>query len=182
MKFIMGLGNPELSFAKTRHNVGFKFVNWWADRSQKKFSFQKKLAADIAKLDTAVLLCKPQTYMNKSGQAVQAVIKYFDNNSASSDLRNLVVVLDDLDLALGSFKMQFGTGPKKHNGLLSIYSHLGTDQFWHLRVGIENRGQLRSKISGEQYVLQPFMQDEEATITGLFPKMHREISSKLELA
>jgi len=182
MQFIIGLGNPETSFAKTRHNVGFEFLNWFAKELQISFSFQKKLNADVAKIRADLLLCKPQTYMNLSGQAVQAVLKYFSDGITGQALPFLTVVHDDLDLTLGSFKIQFGTGPKKHNGLLSIYQHLQTDQFWHVRIGIENRGELRPKISGEQYVLQPFASSEQVVIRDLFFQIGKDLSHKLELS
>jgi len=179
MKYIVGLGNKDEKFKQTRHNVGFMFVDWLAENQQLSFANHKKISAQIAKGD-GVVLCKPQTYMNLSGQAVRGMIDFFENTPVPSEIKNLVVVHDDLDIELGSYKIQFGVGPKQHNGLLSLYEHLGTDQFWHVRVGIEHRGELRSQIPGDQYVLQSFGSDEIETVGQLFPKMWQELLTEAD--
>lgn len=160
-KVVIGLGNPGPKFDQTRHNVGF-FV---ADRlalalAGSDWSFSKKCQAWVCQTQTAWLV-KPHTYMNQSGQAVRAFCQYYAKEDF--DAKNLYVVHDDLDLALGSFKIQLGRGPKTHGGLNSIYAHLGTKDFWHVRVGIDNRepGQTGNP---QTYVLGKFPTQEQAIL------------------
>jgi PTH1 family peptidyl-tRNA hydrolase len=168
MKIVIGLGNPEEKFAGTRHNIGFHIVNRLAEKLEVTFENKPALFSEVARAGE-VILVKPQTYMNDSGRATQAVLSFY--KAAPADL---IVVHDDLDLELGKWKQQFGTGPKEHNGLLSLYRQLGTEDFTHLRIGVDNRNGDRS-IPGKEYVLQRFSAEEvarlgqvtEAVIAGL---------------
>lgn len=151
MKVLVGLGNPGKEYELTRHNLGFVVV----DRvvAEQKLSWQEKpkLRASIAK-DSHFVAIKPLSFMNNAGQPVRAVIDYFFDQP---DLSQMWVVFDDLDLELGKYKIQFGKGPHGHNGLLSLYEHLGTDQFWHVRVGVDGRAGERV-IPPDRYVLNQF--------------------------
>lgn len=160
MKVIVGLGNPGKEYQSTRHNLGFMVLDALAIKLGTQFSAAPKLQAEISKLGTEVLLCKPQTFMNNSGQAVRALLDYYKLFDPTK-LDMLYVVHDDLDLALGTYKLQLGTGPKAHNGLLSLYDHLNSKDFWHVRGGVDNRGELRSHITPSEYVLQPFTIEEQ---------------------
>lgn len=154
MNIVAGLGNPGDVYKNTRHNAGFDIVqNLSESLGTSKFSLKKKLQAEVSKLDDNVFL-QPQTFMNGSGFAVKAVLDFYLDKKQTS-YENLYVIHDDLDLALGEFKIQFGTGPAGHNGLMSIYQHLGTKNFWHVRIGIDTREGSRS-ISSPVYVLQKF--------------------------
>lgn len=164
MKVIVGLGNPGKEYQSTRHNLGFMVLDQLAVKLGVQFSAAPKLQAEIAKLGSEILLCKPQTFMNNSGQAVRALLDYYKLFN-SEKLGNLSVVHDDLDLAFGTYKLQLGTGPKAHNGLLSLYDHLGTKDFWHVRGGVDNRGDLRAHITPSEYVLQPFTTEEQSMLT-----------------
>lgn len=161
MKLIVGLGNPKPKHEHTRHNVGWLVVEQLKGR--KKWSKSKSDLLHFAWLnwgEERVELIKPQTYMNASGQAVKrAVIKHAD-----LELDDLYVIHDDLDLELGHFKIQLGVGPKQHNGLLSIYEALDSQNFWHVRVGVDNRQGDRS-LPPDKYVLSSFTTAEEATVT-----------------
>lgn len=166
MVFIVGLGNPGPEYADTRHNAGWLMLDVVATAlGAPAFTYQKKFQAEIAKVGEVVLI-KPHTFMNASGQAVRAVIDYYQKPSDSSGLATLVVIHDDLDLELGHYKIQLGTGPKIHNGLLSLYQHLGTQQFWHVRLGVDDRKGDRS-IPGSSYVLQSFSTEQKATLLNL---------------
>ncbi|HEX9817549.1 MAG TPA: aminoacyl-tRNA hydrolase [Patescibacteria group bacterium] len=154
MKAIIGLGNPESEHQATRHNVGFQVVDALADQLGLTLTNNLKLLAQIGK-NKSWLLAKPQTYMNQSGRAVQAILQFYKLSP-----KDLIVVHDDLDIPFGFYKIQQGTGPKNHNGLLSIYEQLGTKDFTHVRLGIEGRG-VAKVMSGKNYVLTPFT-DEEA--------------------
>lgn len=152
MKLIVGLGNPGKEYAHHRHNVGFMFVDYMSENAQSKHIF-----------------LKPQTFMNKSGGAVQKVMQFY-----KIPLENLYVVHDDLDIPLGKFKIQKGTGPKLHNGLTSIEEKLGTKNFWRIRIGVENRP-TENRPSGEVYVLNNFTPEEHHRITQIFPKMVKQL-------
>ncbi len=161
MKIYVGLGNPGEKYQKTRHNAGFMFVDTMAEELGLSFKFEKKFNSALAVKRDDLFLLKPQTFMNNSGQALGAFLNYLkiDLKDSLSGPEDLVVVHDDLDLALGTFKLQKAVGPKEHNGLQSIYQHLGTKDFWHLRLGVDSRQGLRN-IPPADYVLQTMPQPE----------------------
>ncbi|OGM26719.1 aminoacyl-tRNA hydrolase [Candidatus Woesebacteria bacterium RIFCSPHIGHO2_02_FULL_38_9] len=161
MKLLVGLGNPGKKYENTRHNVGFIVLNAMAlkfstrlpDGQVSNFQFSNKFKALIFKYK-ANLFAKPQTFMNDSGVAVKNLSTHYNLQHT-----NLYVVHDDLDLTLGSYKIQFGKGPKVHNGLLSIEEELGTSDFWRVRIGVDNRDP-NNRIPGDEYVLQNFTKEE----------------------
>ena len=131
---IVGLGNPGADYARTRHNAGFLVADKLAERWRASWTYEKKFSARLASVqrnDRRVLLCEPQTYMNSSGEAVGAVIAYYQ-----VPLTGLLVVVDDADLPLGEIRLRPGGGSGGHHGLESIGQHLGTDDFARLRLGI----------------------------------------------
>ncbi len=183
MKLIVGLGNPGKEYLQTRHNVGFMVADQLtADHSWHKnkaglyevswLRFNANSSDEAERLEIQVI--KPQTYMNRSGQAIAAVL------GAKRDLKpdQIYVIHDDLDLALGSFKIQFGTGPKQHRGLISIYEILKTNQFWHVRVGIDNR-QGKRDLPPEKYVLGKFTQEEKKILSAMTPDLLSQLKTKL---
>jgi len=101
------------------------------------------------------LLVKPTTLMNRSGQAVSDILNYFQVSP-----EEMLLVHDDLDIALGEYKIQFAKGPKIHNGIDSVENYLDTKDFWRLRLGIENRGE-DSQISGKDFVLYRLEHEDE---------------------
>lgn len=101
-----------------------------------------------------MVLAKPQTFMNDSGRAAAALRQWYKP-------KQLYVIHDDLDLALGKSKLQWAKGPKIHNGLLSLYQELGTHEFWHLRLGVDGR-KPEDRLPGHAYVLSDFPLDEQA--------------------
>lgn len=177
MKLIVGLGNPGKRYEWTRHNVGFKVVNRLQNELYKKTGLgvqtSSSFKAEIYQ-DNDVLLLWPQTYMNRSGEAVNSVVRFY-----KVPLEKLYVVHDDLDIGLGQYKIQKGKGPKQHNGLQSIYTALGEKDFWHVRVGIENRQRDETKISGEEYVLQPFNDQEREKIGGVVESVAAELQTRV---
>ena len=150
---IVGLGNPGAKYAKTRHNVGF----WVVDALARRHGFsgersQKRAQARDGSIHSArVKLAKPQTYMNRSGQSVRALLDYFD-----IPLTQLLVIHDDLDTPLGSIRLRKAGGHGGQNGLRSIIQHLGSREFARLRFGI---GRPPGRMSPVDYVLQPFKGD-----------------------
>lgn len=168
---LAGLGNPEPRYLNTRHNAGFMLADFLAADADLNFSDQKKIQGVLAKNDDLLLL-KPSTYMNLSGQSVRACLDYFQ-----IDPSQLVVAFDDLDLELGSVKLQFARGPKTHRGLYSIYQHLKTEQFWHLRLGVDSRAGDRT-IPPDQYVLKQLLGEETAALNLSFIEARRALQSE----
>lgn len=162
-----GLRNPGKQYEATRHNAGAVVLDALAAGWGVQFAAKKKLRADVAVVKARqVVLAKSQTFMNESGDAVSQVLRFFSDTQQVEGLQSLFVFHDDLDLALGSYKIQFGTGPKVHNGLHDCYRALGTDQFWHVRIGIDERQGDRS-IPGKSYVLQKLSPAAQETLTQL---------------
>ncbi|MEK7514007.1 MAG: aminoacyl-tRNA hydrolase [Patescibacteria group bacterium] len=152
MKLIIGLGNPGEKYKNTRHNAGFLVVD------------------QLEKMNLpGVVLFKPQKFMNRSGQEVKKLIKKYP-----LDRNELYVVHDDLDIPLGKFKIT-QKGPKVHNGLKSIYEQLGVKDFWHVRVGIDNRLETGFTGTGEEYVLQTWRPEERKMMSGVIKEIVRSL-------
>ncbi|MDI9930656.1 aminoacyl-tRNA hydrolase [Rhodococcus sp. IEGM 1354] len=148
---IVGLGNPGPQYDKTRHNVGFMVADALAGRVGSSFSSHKKSNSDIvqARLDgRSVVVAKPRTFMNLSGQPVAALARFF-----SVDPANIVVVHDELDIDFGALRLKLGGGEGGHNGLRSISSHLGTKDYLRVRVGV---GRPPGRMDPASFVLKPF--------------------------
>ncbi|MCY4598655.1 MAG: aminoacyl-tRNA hydrolase [Acidobacteria bacterium] len=160
MKLIVGLGNPGSRYRGTRHNVGFEVVDEVARRRELVF---EPCPADAYMArergpNAQVMLAKPCTYMNLSGEAVGALVRYY-----RFDLDDILVVADDVNLPLGRLRARRGGSAGGHNGLQSVISLLGTEQFARLRVGVD-RGDRRRDLSS--HVLAGFESDELDTIKG----------------
>jgi len=134
LHLIVGLGNPGAAYAKTRHNAGFMLADLLAARWRADWSAGKKFQSRVAKAERdgrRVVLCEPQTFMNASGEAVGAMVKFYQ-----LPLKNLVVALDDADLPLGEIRLRPGGSSGGHHGLESIEQHLGSREYGRLRIGI----------------------------------------------
>ncbi|MGI9229360.1 MAG: aminoacyl-tRNA hydrolase [Gammaproteobacteria bacterium] len=155
IKLIAGLGNPGTDHADTRHNAGFWFADQLVDRIHAGFSNEKKLFCELARIredghDLRVI--KPQTWMNESGRAVQAVADYYD-----IDCKQILVVHDEIDLPTGTIRLKQGGGHGGNNGLRSISQCLTDNGYYRLRIGIDHPG---SKEQVTPYVLsRPGKQD-----------------------
>jgi len=154
MKLVVGLGNPGKKYADTRHNVGFEVV----DRLKKGLRVKE------------VRFLKPQLFMNRSGEVVKEALK---KNKVKFE--DLYVVHDDLDIELGEFKISWGKGPKDHNGLRSIYEELSSKEFWHVRVGIDNRVEIPFEGSGEEYVLSLWLSEERLVVNNVVSQVVKEL-------
>ncbi|MCI0530344.1 MAG: aminoacyl-tRNA hydrolase, partial [candidate division Zixibacteria bacterium] len=135
---VAGLGNPSAKYEKTRHNAGFWFVEKLASAGCVEFLPESRFSGLIAKLrsgERTVLLLKPLTCMNRSGQSVGAVSRYFDISPES-----ILVAHDDLDFSAGTVRLKLDGGHGGHNGLRDIISNLGTPNFLRLRIGIGHPG------------------------------------------
>ena len=138
MKLIAGLGNPGADYSVTRHNAGFWFVDRLAEKYRIRFTVQKKLSGDLARIKTNGLDCllfKPSTYMNSSGRAVRAVVDYYGIEPSG-----LLVVHDEIDLATGVIRLKQGGGHGGHKGLRDISEKLGYSDYLRLRIGVSHPG------------------------------------------
>ncbi len=174
MKILIGLGNPGEKYERNRHNVGFMFADYFLQKYTEEYNlspfewkFDKYTNGEIVKLPDDILLIKPQTFMNRSGESVRKVMI----NDKTLTAADLFVAHDDLDIPLGKFKIQQTTGPKLHNGLESIENAIGTKDFWRIRIGVENRP-AEYRMPGEAFVLQNFKEEEKNIISQSFSEMY----------
>ena len=136
-KLIIGLGNVGEEYERTRHNVGFAFVDMLAKKAEAEFAFEKKFNADVAtgKLEKIkVVLAKPHTFVNKSGESVKKL-----KLANKAKLEDIVIVHDDLDIEFGRCKMSLGKDSGGHRGVQSVLDHLKSNVFWRLRIGTASR-------------------------------------------
>jgi len=191
MKLIVGLGNPGTKYQNNRHNVGFMFVDYLVSELTSlrvnEFGLNNKLSK-LSKLikpaklvidNNEIVIFKPQTFMNRSGEEVKKIIR-----NSKFVIGDLIVVHDDLDIPLGKFKIQLGTGPQLHNGITSIEQHLGSKDFWRIRIGVDNRpachslgegGNAENWMDGETYVLKNFMNNEKEVVNKVFPMIFQRL-------
>jgi PTH1 family peptidyl-tRNA hydrolase len=133
MKVIVGLGNPGPRYKDTRHNVGFQTLEELARRHpvQRQESRFDAIIAHLQIKQEKVFLLKPLTYMNLSGKAVRALIAYY-----KIDLKDIIVIYDDLDLPVGNLRIRSAGGTGGHRGMTSLVENLGTREFARIRIGI----------------------------------------------
>ena len=137
LKLIVGLGNPGTEYARTRHNVGFRFVDELAARHGALFRSEPRHGAELARTrisDTELWLLKPMSYMNRSGDPVRSVASFY-----KVPLESILVAYDELDFPTGVVRLKHGGGAAGHNGMRDVIAHMG-DGFWRLRIGIGHPG------------------------------------------
>ena len=162
MKLIVGLGNPGREYENTRHNIGFRFLDHFAEQ-QGILINKNKFNGDYIKtriFGEDVILLKPLCYMNLSGEVVFQYINYFKVN-----VDDILVISDDLDLYIGNYKLKSKGSAGGHNGLKSIEHHLDTQDYKRLKIGISNN----KLISTKDYVLGKFSKDEEEELKKMYP-------------
>lgn len=174
MKLIVGLGNPGKQYEHTRHNIGFEVIDALASGfsiplNQSKF---KGLYGIGFYSGEKVILLKPLTYMNLSGESIRAVMDYYE-----IDIENLLVIYDDLDLPVGKIRLRQKGSPGGHNGIKSTVAHLGTQQFNRIRIGIDRP---QPGMSVPDYVLGRFHPDEKAPTEDAVKKSADACSAWLE--
>lgn len=154
MKLIVGLGNPGKKYENTRHNAGYIMLDE-ISLLLKSFDYKDDVLRKVsfAKYKNKITLLKTLTFMNESGLAVSSFMNYYKIKPI-----DLIVIHDDLDIKLGDYKMQFGVGPKLHNGISSIEQSLGVKDFFRVRLGVDAR---ETPIPGEDYVLAPMSENEK---------------------
>lgn len=156
MKLIVGLGNPGSKYTHNRHNVGHMVIDELQPSTRIK----------------GLIIKKTDSFMNDSGFFVKKQMSKYPSVSTS----DLYIIHDDLDIPLGTFKIQFGKGPKGHNGIIDIEEKLGTSEFWHVRVGVDNRD-TENRVKGDEYVLQDFTEEEKIVLDRVIKQICNQLAS-----
>ncbi len=159
IQLIVGLGNPGAEYQSTRHNAGFWFVDALARSCRQDFRAEARFHSEVARCRLGGHDCrlqKPLTFMNRSGQAVRALMQFF-----RIPLDEILVVHDELDLPAGVARLKSGGGHGGHNGLRDLISHLGAREFHRLRIGIAHPGDKRQVVD---YVLKAPGKDDRKLI------------------
>lgn len=162
IKLIVGLGNPGPDYARTRHNAGFWLADDIADDMRCTYSVEKSFFGSVAKArfdGEQIYLAKPQTFMNRSGQCVGALARFYKISP-----EEILVLHDELDLMPGQVKVKQGGGHAGHNGLRDIQSALGSANFWRLRLGIGHPRSLKLAQEVADFVLHPPRREDQSAI------------------
>ena len=162
IKLIVGLGNPGPDYDRTRHNAGFWLADELAIDLKASFALEKSFAGLVAKARVQgepVFIVKPQTYMNRSGQCVGALARFYKLAPAA-----ILILHDELDLLPGQVKLKLGGGHAGHNGLKDIAATLGDLGFWRLRLGIGHPRTLNLQQQVADFVLHPPRREDQTMI------------------
>lgn len=165
MKLVVGLGNPGKEYEKTRHNIGFSVLDLLVNKYNATFCENKKfnaLEAVINVIGEKVILVKPLTFMNLSGDSVIKYINYYN-----IDINNLLVIHDDLDMELGKIRIAFDSSSGGHNGIKSIIDNLNSQKFTRLKIGISNN----KCVDTKDYVLSKFNDDDLRILSDSYNKV-----------
>lgn len=178
IRLIVGLGNPGSEYEATRHNAGFWLADQVAGDLRAAFAFEKSFFGEVAKARHAgeqVLLLKPATYMNRSGQAVGALARFYKIPS-----EQVLVLHDELDLLPGQVKIKQGGGHAGHNGLKDIQAALGGPNFWRIRIGIGHPRTLGLAQQVADFVLHPPRREEQAEIDAVLDRCRAIVPALLD--
>ncbi|NTU74129.1 aminoacyl-tRNA hydrolase [Candidatus Roizmanbacteria bacterium] len=169
---LVGLGNPGKKYEGNRHNAGFMFADYVVNQQVNSPPFKSGFDCEYCEIKNRqkLIVAKPQKYMNLSGPPVRKLSDFY-----KIPLSELIVAHDDLDIPLGKFKIQIGTGPKMHNGLDSLDQYLGSPNYTRIRIGVDNRPPER-RLPGEAYVLQDFTPEEVQILLDLFPVIYSRMA------
>ena len=171
MKVIFGLGNFDTIYNNTRHNIGFKMVDKYVAEFYPEISFTAKKSLQGVLLNTpTVIFVKPLTYMNESGSCVKKVCDYFDIK-----IEDIMVIHDDIDQKIGSFKYIKTGGSGGHKGIFDIIQKLNTNEFDRLKIGIAPDFYDPSKHKAEDFVLKKFSSTDNLIIDEVYNKVSRSV-------
>jgi PTH1 family peptidyl-tRNA hydrolase len=174
---IFGLGNPGALYQQTRHNIGWEFVSWLEHQYQTSgWKTEKKLFAQISifsNKDQKVIFGLPSLFMNETGRAIRQIQKYYKIPS-----RNIFLAHDDNDVDVGHFKFSFGKGSAGHKGIISAIKHLGSNNFYRVRIGIQPQKTKRTKA--EDLVLKKFTPSEKKDINEQFTTIQKILETQLK--
>lgn len=178
MKLVVGLGNPGFLYVRNRHNIGFMCVSDLAKQLNAGFDRKQGHARTGMGMvgNRKVLMARPQTYMNASGESVELLLRKYDMRPA-----DLIIIHDDLDLPVAKLRLRLGGGSGGHNGIESIIRHIGTQEFYRVRVGIG-----RPDVADDEkedavvsYVLSDFTRDERKAIDAVIPTVSQAVITLL---
>lgn len=175
MKLIVGLGNPGKEYDNTRHNIGFQFVDNYLKSKSISDSWSNKfngLYLQIFINGEKVIFLKPQSFMNLSGGVVRKFADYFN-----IELEDILIVSDDLDLAVGNFKLRAKGSSGGHNGLKDIEKNLGSSEYKRLKIGISNN----KNIDCRDYVLGKLSSNDRKTYNDLFIELFNLLDDYFQL-
>jgi len=180
MKLIVGLGNPGRYYVNNRHNVGFKCVDLFAREHgiplTQRGARSKLGTGEVAGI--RIVLAKPQTFMNLSGEAVSALVRRYKLSP-----QDILVIHDDLDLPLGKIRIREKGSSGGHNGLKSVIAHLGTQDFPRIRVGIapneSSDGNAAPEVDAVEHVLSDFTEEERTVMREIYPRVAAAIECVL---
>lgn len=190
MKIVVGLGNPGEKYEGTRHNIGFATLDHLLKKyqpvDQSVWEDNKKTKSLIKKIsigETAVMLAKPQTFMNNSGMALSHLTQYFKVKP-----EEVIIIHDDLDLPLGKVQIRFGGGSAGHNGIESVIDALKTDKFSRIRMGIghprirvKNKElRIKSDDTVSNYVVSHFVEGEHKDVRNMIKHVQKNLELLLE--
>lgn len=174
MKLIVGLGNPGKEYNKTRHNIGFMCIDEIAKKFNVSFDSNKfnGLYTQINYNGEKVILLKPQKYMNLSGEVIRDFLNFF-----KIEIKDVLIICDDLDTEIGTYRLRYKGSSGGHNGLKNIEHHLSTQEYKRIKVGISNNKNIETK----DYVLGKFTKEEIDLINPIIDKMPSIIDDYLTL-
>ncbi len=175
MKIIVGLGNHGGGYTHTRHNIGWDAVTRFAEKHTAIFQEKTRFQADIAEFllsGQKILLLRPLTYMNRSGEALASAMSFY-----KVDPSQILIVQDEMDYRLGKQAFCAQGGPAGHNGIRSIQERLGTEQLARLRLGI---GRPAGQLSKEDFVLQRFSLEEQPVVEEILTSSVNAIEDWIE--
>lgn len=172
MKIIIGLGNPGEEYVLSRHNAGQMLVDKISEKHAELTSYGWRRRNNIMVWDSPglVLVKSARIFMNESGRIVRELLDKYQVSQGS-----LYAAHDDLDIHLGEYKIQFGKGPRDHGGINSLEQAFESEDFWRIRIGVDNRG-TGEREAGESYVLKRFLPEELQILEGVLERIAGEIT------
>lgn len=182
-KLIIGVGNPDTEYQNTRHNVGFMFLDYLAQKLKADdFKLEKKLNSLVLKTKlekTPVILIKPQTYVNKTGEAAVKLKNFYKVRP-----EDIIVIQDDLDIPFGNTKLSFNKNSGGHKGIESIIKALKTKNFYRLRIGLGVKTLQKARQQSDKkrdefirnYVLSKFSKSESEKLKEMFKEIYDKVS------
>ena len=175
MKLIVGLGNPGREYENTRHNIGFMCLDKMAEYLKVNFD-SNKFSGSYAQVNydgEKIILLKPGKYMNLSGEVIRDFVKFF-----KISVEDVLIICDDLDTAVGTYRWRYKGSSGGHNGLKNIELHLGTKEYKRIKIGISNN----KLIDTKDYVLGKFTKEEKDLIQPIIDKMPNILEDYLKLS
>lgn len=177
MKLVVGLGNPGIKYKNTRHNLGFMVIDSYIKNSGLSWRYSPDWITYYAKRGDLVVM-KPSTFMNKSGEAVKAISNFYKVGN-----REILAIHDDLDLDFGKMRVSFDSSSAGHRGVESVIESLGTVEFARLRIGVGHplrKALDRKQTDPEKYVLEEFSKEEGKELGKVITKAENAVNSYIE--